>query len=69
MANSSATRRGGLYRASESPITTMAASSVERARVAAIRFGLGIRPYPLAWCSFTQIPSKPTDAAYSNSSR
>ena len=37
----------------------MAASRVRRASDEAIRFGEGIRPYPLEWCSFTHTPSNP----------
>ena len=44
IANSSATRFGGLYPAIELPITQIADFDVRRASVAAIRLGLGIRP-------------------------
>ena len=44
MANSSATRVGGLYSASELPITQIAVSRVRRDSAEAIRFGDGIRP-------------------------
>ena len=44
MANSSATRVGGLYSASELPITQIVASEVRRASELAIRLGDGIRP-------------------------
>jgi hypothetical protein len=44
MANSSATRIGGLYNATEFPITTMLACEVRRVRVAAMMFGDGISP-------------------------
>ena len=44
IANSSATRVGGLYSASELPITQMAVSRVRREMADAIRFGDGINP-------------------------
>ena len=44
MANSSATRIGGLYSAIELPMTQIAAFDVRRARPAAMMFGDGIRP-------------------------
>ncbi len=44
MANSSATRIGGLYSAIELPMTQMAERDVRRASVAAMRFGDGISP-------------------------
>ena len=44
MANSSATRVGGLYSASELPITQMAGLLVRRVSVDAIRLGEGINP-------------------------
>ena len=44
MANSSATRVGGLYNASEFPITQIAVSVVRRESDEAIRLGDGIRP-------------------------
>ncbi len=44
IANSSATRIGGLYSAIELPITQMAARLVRRARPAAMMFGLGMMP-------------------------
>jgi len=44
MANSSATRIGGLYSDSELPSTTMAALSARREMAAAMRLGEGIRP-------------------------
>ena len=44
MANSSATRVGGLYSASELPMTHSAVSVVRRASEEAIRFGDGIKP-------------------------
>ncbi len=44
MANSSATRSGGLYRAMELPSTTSADCEVRRASVAAMMLGEGIRP-------------------------
>ena len=44
MANSSATRVGGLYSASEFPITQIAVSRVRRDNAEAIKFGDGIRP-------------------------
>ena len=68
MANSSATRIGGSYRAIELPITIIATSSVSRDIAAAMMFGEGIRPYAFWWCSFTQMPSYPTSAAYLSSS-
>src|SRR5206468_6370546 len=46
IANSSATRMGGLYPAIELPITHSAAFDVRRLRVAAMRLGEGMRPYP-----------------------
>ena len=45
MANSSATRTGGLYSASELPMTTMAVRSVRRTKAAAIKLGDGTIPY------------------------
>ena len=44
MANSSATRVGGLYNASELPMTQIAVSRVRRDSAEAIKFGDGIRP-------------------------
>ena len=44
MANSSAMRSGGLYRATELPRTVMAACEVRLARTAAMRLGDGIKP-------------------------
>ena len=44
IANSSATRVGGLYSASELPITQIAVSVVRRASAEAIRLGDGISP-------------------------
>ena len=44
MANSSATRVGGLYSASELPMTQIAVSVVRRASEDAMRLGDGIRP-------------------------
>ena len=44
MANSSATRVGGLYSASELPITQIAVSVVRRDNAEAIRLGDGISP-------------------------
>ena len=44
MANSSATRIGGLYNATELPSTVIAACDVRLARIAAMRLGDGIRP-------------------------
>ena len=44
IANSSATRIGGLYSAIELPITQIAAWLVRRARPAAMMFGLGMIP-------------------------
>jgi hypothetical protein len=44
MANSSATRVGGLYSASELPITQIVVSMVRRDSDDAIRLGEGIRP-------------------------
>src|SRR4028118_1060753 len=43
IANSSATRMGGLYRAIELPMTAIAAEEVRRARPAAMVFGGGVR--------------------------
>src|SRR3974377_2227838 len=68
IANSSATRVGGVYSASELPITQTAVSLVRRGSDEAIRLGDGINPYPLEWCSLTHTASKPQVAAYSNSS-
>ena len=69
IAISSATRVGGSYSATAFPITQIAPCPVPRARIEAIRLGDGIMPYPLAWCSLTHTPSKPSRAASSNSSR
>jgi len=44
IANSSATRIGGLYSAIELPITQIAAREVRRARPAAMMLGDGISP-------------------------
>ena len=44
IANSSATRSGGLYAARLLPSTTIAARDVRRVSVAAMRFGDGISP-------------------------
>ena len=44
MANSSATRCGGLYSAIELPITQIAACEVRRASPAAMMLGLGMMP-------------------------
>jgi hypothetical protein len=44
IANSSATRVGGLYSAREFPMTQIAVSLVRRAKDEAIKFGLGISP-------------------------
>ena len=44
MANSSATRIGGLYRAMLLPITTSAAFDVRRANAAPMMLGDGMRP-------------------------
>ena len=44
MANSSAIRTGGLYRATELPSTVIAALEVRLARIEAIRLGDGISP-------------------------
>ena len=44
IANSSATRVGGLYSASELPITQIAVSRVRREMADAIRLGDGISP-------------------------
>ena len=44
MANSSATRVGGLYSASELPMTQIAVSVVRRAKEDAMRLGDGISP-------------------------
>src|SRR6185437_7525685 len=66
--NSSATRVGGLYNARELPMTQIAVSVVRRDSDDAIRLGEGISPYPLEWCSLTQIASNPHVAAYSSSS-
>jgi hypothetical protein len=44
IANSSATRSGGLYAARLLPSTTSAASDVRRVSAAAMRLGEGIRP-------------------------
>ena len=48
--------------------TVIAAFDVRLARIAAIRFGEGIRPYPLLWCSLTQIASKPHCSAHTSCS-
>ena len=44
IANSSATRVGGLYSAKELPMTQIALSVVRRAKDEAIKFGDGINP-------------------------
>jgi len=69
MAISSATRIGGLYSATELPMTTSFEYDVRRASAATIRLGEGIKPYAFWWCSLTQMPSKPIWSAYSSSSR
>jgi hypothetical protein len=69
IAISSATRTGGLYSATELPSTTIAARLVRLASTEAIRLGEGMRPYPLLWCSLTQIASKPHSSAYTSWSR
>src|SRR5207245_3663680 len=50
-------------------MTQMAAREVRRARVAAMRLGEGMSPYPFWWCSLHPMPSKPSVSAYSSWSR
>src|SRR5262249_62228882 len=67
IANSSATRVGGLYSASELPSTQIAVSVVRRGSEGATRVGEGSNPEPFLWGSVAQTARRRHHAGYFDS--